>query len=179
MKFVGSGLLKRVPLALATVAALATLGCSAVEKATDAVQDAGKSDTARANVGDCINVIESSMINSETEPVDCAADTAVYRVAQVHDQKTECHEDYTSYEETLNGGTTAFLCLAPNFKQDLCYNESMMTGYKYVACSAPEASFRVVQRIDGQADETLCGEEADQVLLLTEEKTTFCLGDPV
>ncbi|WP_431969426.1 LppU/SCO3897 family protein [Nocardia sp. bgisy134] len=178
MKFVGSGILTRLPLALATVAALGALGCSAVEKGAQVVQDAGKSDTARANVGDCINVIEGSMIDSKTEPVDCSSDKAVYKVVQVFDNKTECHEDYTSYEETLNGGTTAFLCLAPNFKQGLCYNESMLTGYKFVACTASEASFKVVQRIDGQADEQLCGEDADKFLTLAEPKTTFCLGSP-
>ncbi|WP_227998920.1 LppU/SCO3897 family protein [Nocardia australiensis] len=182
MSFVGTKLFSRLPMALMAVAALSVVGCSAVEEAVDkgtqAVQDAGKSDTARAKVGDCINVISASVVNSETEPVDCSSEKAVYKVAQVFDEKADCHEDYTSYEETLNGGTRAFLCLAPNFKQGSCYNDGMMTGYKYVDCAASEADFRVTQRIDGQSDEQLCGEDADKVITLTDPKTTFCLGDP-
>ncbi|MFF2087620.1 hypothetical protein ACFVVM_27915 [Nocardia sp. NPDC058176] len=177
MTFTGKGMVSRFAIALLAVAALGAAGCSAVDKVTEVAKDAGKSETARAKVGDCINVISASMINSETEPADCASETAVYKVVQVFDTKTECHEDYTSYEETWgSGGTVAFLCLAPNFKQDSCYNEGMMTGYKHVPCTADNASFKVVSRVDGQVDEQLCGEDADQVLLLAEPATTFCLG---
>lgn len=157
---------------------LTLAGCSLAQKGADAVKDASKSDTARAKVGDCINVLKGSMIDSKTEPVDCASEKAVYKVAQVFDAKADCSSDYTSYEETLNGGTTAFLCLAPNFKQDSCYHESMLTGYQFADCASSEASFRVLARVDGQSDENLCGADADSVITLADPKTTFCLGKP-
>ncbi|MEU7630894.1 hypothetical protein AB0C34_13045 [Nocardia sp. NPDC049220] len=174
MKFPGARLLARIVLALVAVAAVAVTlaGCSLVE-------DASKSDTAKAAVGDCINVIESSAVDSKTEPVDCSSDNAVYKVAQSYDKKTECAADYTSYEEMLGGGTTAFLCLAPNFKEGNCYNESRVSGYKHVDCGSSEATFRVLKRIDGKADELLCGEDATGFHLIEEDpKATFCTGKP-
>ncbi|MFE7722852.1 hypothetical protein ACFU44_27890 [Nocardia rhizosphaerihabitans] len=177
MTFTGKGMVSRFALALLAVMALGAAGCSAVDKVTEVAQDAGKSDTARSKVGDCINVISASVVDSDTEPVACSAENAVYQVVQVHDKKVDCHEDYTSYEETFgSGGTIAFLCLAPNFKQGSCYNEGMMTGYKFVPCTAADASFKVVSRIDGQVDEQLCGEDADSVLVVNDPKITYCLG---
>ncbi|WP_067814039.1 LppU/SCO3897 family protein [Nocardia inohanensis] len=167
----------RLPLAVAACA-LALTGCSAIEKGTQAVKDAGKSDTGRAKVGDCINVIKGSMFDSKTEPVDCASAKAVYQVAKVFDSKADCAADYTSYEETLNGGTTAFLCLAPNFQQGACYHESMLTGYQFADCASTEASFRVLERFDGQSDENLCGADTNSVITLSDRPTTFCLGKP-
>ncbi|WKG11294.1 hypothetical protein QX204_07495 [Nocardia sp. PE-7] len=177
MTFTGKGMVSRFSLALLAVTALGAAGCSAIDKVSDVAKDASKSDTARSKVGECINVISASMIDSKTEPVACSAENAVYQVVQVHDKKVECHEDYTSYEETFgSGGTVAFLCLAPNFTEGSCYNEGMMTGYKFVPCTASDASFKVVSRVDGQVDEQLCGEDADQVLVVNDPKITYCLG---
>ncbi|MBL1079184.1 hypothetical protein JK358_32745 [Nocardia sp. 2] len=167
-----------VTFAVIAAAMLALAGCSAVEKGVQAIEDAPKSDTARAKVGDCINVIKASTIDSETEPVACTDNRAVYQVAEVHDSKVECSADYTSYEETLGSGTLAYMCLAPNFKEGLCYSDSMLTGYKYVDCAASEASFKVLQRIDGQADGELCSADANQYFTLTKPPTTFCTGSP-
>ncbi|MFE5289329.1 hypothetical protein ACFRAQ_30545 [Nocardia sp. NPDC056611] len=174
MKLAGTRPLVRLVLALVAVAVavFAVSGCSAL-------QNASKSDTAKSKVGDCINVIEGSATDSKTAPVDCSDQKAVYKVAAVADKKTDCKEEQTSYEETLNGGTTAFLCLSPNFKKGSCYNESQTTGYKFVACTAPEASFKVIDRIDGQADEFACDPStAIGFRIVPEPKTTFCLGNP-
>ncbi|MFJ9363062.1 hypothetical protein ACIRRA_01390 [Nocardia sp. NPDC101769] len=174
MKFAGTRTLVRLVLALVAVAVavLAVSGCSMLK-------DASKSDTAKSKVGDCINVIEGSATDSKTTPVDCSDQKAVYKVAAVYDKKTDCKEEETSYEETLNGGTTAFLCLSPNFKEGACYNESPSTGYKYVACTAPEASFKVLKRIEGQDDEFACdANTATSFRIVHDPKTTFCLGNP-
>ncbi|WP_040803570.1 LppU/SCO3897 family protein [Nocardia concava] len=174
MKFAGTRTLTRLVLALVAVAVavLAASGCSMLK-------DASKSDTAKSKVGDCINVIEGSATNSKTAPVACSDQKAVYVVAGVYDKKTECKEEQTSYEETVNGGTTAFLCLSPNFKQGACYNESATTGYKFVDCTAPEASFKVLKRIDGTADEFQCDTAtAIGFRVVPDPKTTFCLGNP-
>lgn len=171
-------LLRRVGIAIVAAATLTAAGCSLTEKASNAVEDAGKSDAARSKVGDCINVIEGSMIDSELERIDCASDKAVYRVVQVFGQKTECDPDYTSYEETLGNATRAFLCLAPNFKEGACYHEDSMTGFQYAPCGTSDASFRVTQRIDGVADETRCAEDTYQIITLADPPTTFCLDRP-
>jgi hypothetical protein len=173
VKFPGTRLLARIVLGLLAVVAvaIAVTGCSAVK-------DASKSDTAKSQVGDCINVIKGSAVDSKTEPVDCSSEKAVYKIVQTYDKKTECADDYTSYEETLNGGTTAFLCLAPNFKQGSCYIDNTLTGYQFSDCAATEATFRVMQRIDGQVDELLCGADSEKFITVADPKTTFCLGNP-
>lgn len=174
MKFAGTRPILRLVLALVAVAvaAFAVTGCSMVK-------DASKSDTAKSKVGDCINVIEGSATDSKTQPVDCTDQKAVYKVAAVYDKKTDCKDEQTSYEETLNGGTTSFLCLNPNFKEGACYNESQTTGYKFVQCTAAEASFKVLKRIDGQADEFQCDTNtAIGFRIVDDPKTTFCLGNP-
>lgn len=171
MKFPGTRLLARIVLALLAVAAVAVTGCSAINGAS-------KSDTAKAKVGDCINVIKGSAADSKTEPVDCSSEKAVYKIVQTYDKKTDCAKDYTSYEETLNGGTTAFLCLAPNFKQGSCYIDNNLTGYQFSDCAATDATFKVIQRIDGQVDELLCGSDSDKFITVSDPKTTFCLGKP-
>ncbi|MBL1077642.1 hypothetical protein JK358_24875 [Nocardia sp. 2] len=168
MKFAGTRLVTRLGLALVAVAVPAVTGCSMIK-------DASKSDTAKAAVGDCINVLEGA--SAKTEPVDCSSEKAVYKVMQVFDSTTTCKEGYTSYEETLNGGTTAFLCLAPNLKEGVCYNENPSTGYRFVDCTAPEASFKVTKRIDGKADEFECASaDAVNFIVVPDPATTFCLG---
>ncbi|GAB2529093.1 LppU/SCO3897 family protein [Nocardia heshunensis] len=163
----------RLVLALVAVAVavLAVSGCSALK-------DAGKSDTAKSKVGDCINVIEGSASDSKTTPIDCSDEKAVYKVAAVYDTTTTCKEGQTSYEEKSGSTTIASLCLTPNFKEGSCYNENQNT-YKFAACTAPEASFKVIKRIDGQADEFACDTSTTIAFrTIPDPKTTFCLGSP-
>ncbi|WP_158607893.1 LppU/SCO3897 family protein [Nocardia panacis] len=161
---------RALPMVLVALS-MALTGCSAAQ---EAVNNIGKSDTGRSKVGDCINVIEGSIVDSKTEPVDCASPKAVYKVAKVYGAKTECAADYTSYEETMKGMTRAFLCLAPNFQQGSCYKDNMLTGYTFAECTPSKASFRVVSRIDGQSDENLCGSDADSAITVPDPKVTFC-----
>ncbi|MFC9440913.1 hypothetical protein [Nocardia sp. NPDC057030] len=170
MKFPGARLLARVVLALVAVAAVIVtlVGCSS---AKDDSKSGGS-----AKVGDCI--VKGASADAKTETVDCSSDKAVYKIAQSSDKKVDCATDYTAYQANLAGGT-AFLCLAPNFKQGSCYNESSAAGVKNVDCGSTEATFKVVKRIDGEADELLCGADADSFRLISEApKTTFCLAKP-
>ncbi len=170
MKFAGPRPIAGLVLVLTAVAALAVTGCSMVS-------DAAKSDTARAKVGDCINVREGSPADSKTEPVDCSAANAVYKVKSVSDKKQDCGAEYSSYEETFNGGTSAFLCLAPNLKQGSCYHDDKTTGFSFAECDSTEATVKVVKRVDGQNDEFLCDANST-FLTLSDPKTTFCLANP-
>ncbi|WP_036568402.1 hypothetical protein [Nocardia sp. BMG51109] len=156
--------------ALLAVLLPAAAGCSMVG-------DASRSDTARAQVGDCIDVAEGSITASKTEPIDCAADRAVYTIVSASDTARNCGPEYSSYEETFRGGTTAFLCLAPNLKQGNCYRQDRQTGFAYADCTSPEATVRVVARIDGRSDQSLCAPNGT-FLLLSRPETTFCLANP-
>ncbi|WP_280269578.1 LppU/SCO3897 family protein [Nocardia wallacei] len=149
---------------------VALAGCSVM-------QSASKSDTARAQTGQCIDVREGSVTASRTEPVDCSSERAVYTVMSASETKRDCGTEYSSYEETFHGGTTAFLCLAPNLKQGSCYHRDRDTGFAYADCAAPEATVRVAARIDGRSDESLCAADAT-FLVLSDPETTFCLENP-
>jgi hypothetical protein len=162
----GTRLIVRFVPVLVAVAALTVTGCSA---------GSGKSDTARAKVGDCIDVLQSST-TAETTPVDCASDKAVYKVVSTSDQKPDCGTEYTSYQENYAGGT-AHLCLAPNLRQGRCYHEDRDTGFSYADCASSAATVKVVKRVDGSSDEFLCDSNAT-FLTLSNPKTTFCLADP-
>ncbi|WP_405167413.1 hypothetical protein OG203_21450 [Nocardia sp. NBC_01499] len=167
MKFPGARLLARVVLALVAVAAVivTVVGCSSAK-------DDSKSGTGAGKVGDC--VIKGASADAKAEPVDCSSEKAVYKIAQSSDKKIDCATDYTPYQ----AGST-FLCLAPNFKQGSCYSESTTAGFTNVDCGATGASFKVVKRIDGDADELLCGADADSFRLISEApKITFCLAKP-
>ncbi|WP_232110814.1 LppU/SCO3897 family protein [Nocardia wallacei] len=141
------------------------------------MQSASRTDTARAQVGDCIHVIEGSTTDSRTEPVDCASERAVYTVMSTSPTRADCGREYSSYEETFHGGTTAFLCLAPNLKPGSCYHQDRDTGFAYADCASAAATVRVVARIDGRHDSSLCDPSATY-LLLSEPKTTFCMVNP-
>ncbi|QIS17527.1 LppU/SCO3897 family protein [Nocardia terpenica] len=170
MKFAGTRLITRLVLALVAmaVAALAVTGCLS----------SGKSDTAGAKVGDCINVTESSATAAKTKPVDCSSDQAVYKVMSTSGQKKDCGTEYSSYEEKNAGGsTTAFLCLAPNLKQGSCYHQDKDTGFSLADCTATAATVKVVKRVDGKSDEFLC-DSGSTFLTVSDPKTTFCLANP-
>ncbi len=164
-------LLARIVLALLAVGALVAVvtGCSALDNAS-------KSDTAKAKVGDCINVTDSSSSATKSAPEDCSSPKAVYRVVKTADQKLECAAEYTTYTEDLVSGGKAYMCLAPNFKKGSCYADVGANPYKYVDCSSAEASFKVVQRIDGEANELGCGADATSFVTVPDPKVTFCLG---
>lgn len=169
--FPGTRLLARIVLALVAVAALAATGCSAID-------DASKSDTAKANVGDCIKVTNNSPDATESQPVDCSATEAVYKVFQTSDKELQCAPEYTTYTEPLAGGGKAYMCLAPNFKQGSCYADVGTNPYQYVDCGSTEAAFKVLQRIEGQVDEMLCGGESTRFITVPDPKLTYCLGKP-
>jgi hypothetical protein len=171
VKFPGARLLARVVLALVAVAAVvvAVVGCSS--------SDTSGTTADSAKVGSCLDGIKGATVDVKTGSVDCSSEKAVYKIAQTADKKGACSTDYT--EASVAGGSAAFLCLVPNFKQGSCYNENPASGFKQVDCGATEATFRVVKRVDGEADELLCGQDADSFRLISAApKTTYCLAKP-
>nr|WP_198429120.1 hypothetical protein [Nocardia bovistercoris] len=161
-----------VPALLAVAAATAAItGCSTVDDLT-------KSDVAKTKVGDCINFTNNSATDAKGEQVDCSSPKGVYKVFQVFDTASTCASEYTSYTEPLASGGTTFMCLAPNFQQDSCYNDVGSSPYKWVECTSTEATFKVLQRVDGQTDEMLCGPDSDQFFVIPDPKTLYCAGKP-
>ncbi|MEV6274121.1 hypothetical protein [Nocardia sp. NPDC051832] len=157
----------RFPGALLAVAAIAVAvtGCS---------DDSSKSGVAQTKVGDCINITDNAPNATKGEPIDCASPKAVYKVFQTFDKDTPCASGYTRYSAQPGSG---FMCLAPNFKQDSCYNEVGSAPYKWAECGTKEATIKVVKRVDGSADEFECSGSAN-FITVADPKTVFCLGKP-
>lgn len=163
VKFPGAGLLARIVLALAAVAAvaIALTGCSSSS-------DSGASGKPKA--GDCVAALEAGAADAKS--IDCSSDKAIYRVAKAYDKKTDC-----SVGNIGQKSGDGYLCLAPNFKTGKCYLDSGATRWQQVDCASTEAAaVKVVERIDGKADELSCGAGAEKFLTLEEPKTTYCLA---
>ncbi|MEV0250419.1 hypothetical protein AB0H76_27750 [Nocardia sp. NPDC050712] len=164
----------RFPGALLAVAAIAVAvtGCSAVDNAS-------KSDVAKTKVGDCINITDNASNDTKGEAIDCSSPKAVYKVFQTFDNQTACPTtDYTTYTEQRPSGGTTFMCLAPNLKQDSCYNDVGTSPYKWADCGTPEATIKVLQRLEGTTDEMQCPEDTQTYITVPDPKALFCLGAP-
>ncbi|RDI61442.1 LppU/SCO3897 family protein [Nocardia pseudobrasiliensis] len=150
-----------------TVAVGAVTGCSVTELSA----------TARAKAGDCLAVAEGAATQARTEPTDCSSARTVYTVVSNSDHRRDCGSEYASYEETSAGETVAYLCLAPDLKQNSCYHRDSATGFATADCADSQATVRVVARVDGRADRELCAPPATY-LTVSEPKTTFCFVNP-
>ncbi|MEU8897929.1 hypothetical protein [Nocardia sp. NPDC048505] len=164
MKFPGAFL------AVAAIA-VAVTGCSAVDNAS-------KSDVAKTKVGDCINITKNDANDPAGESIDCSSPKAVYKVFQTFDNQTACPTtDYTTYTEQRPSGGTTFMCLAPNLKQDSCYNDGS-GALKWADCAAPDATIKVLQRVEGSSDEMQCPDTTETFITVPDPKALFCLGKP-
>ncbi len=168
-----SALLKRLllPVLALSVVAFIGSGCSLIDKAT-------KSETARANVGDCIKVNKASDTDADTETIDCASDDAIYKVAKTSDAQISCpSQAYSTYTETLGNSTSAYLCLVPNLKEGKCYKDEP-SNIVPIACTDPGATFKITKKVDGQEDENLCAEADNQYMTFPDPKLTYCMQEP-
>ncbi|MFD6391016.1 LppU/SCO3897 family protein [Nocardia sp. NPDC055029] len=169
MIFPGKRLLARIVFApVATVALVgAVVACS-----SDSDSSAGA-----ATKGACVEVTDNAADAMKATVGDCSAATSNYRIVQVGTAPLTCAVSDATFNGTV-GDTKTALCLAPNFAQGSCYADAGKRPAEAVACTAPEATFKVVKRIDGVADELECGTDATQFRTVADPKTTFCMAKP-
>ncbi|KAF0848054.1 LppU/SCO3897 family protein [Nocardia caishijiensis] len=168
MFFPGKRLLVR--LVFAPVAAVALVGAAA------ACSGEGDASSAPA-VGSCVEVTDNAVDAMKATVGDCSSATSNYRIAQVGAAPLNCTAQNASFNGTV-GDTKTGLCLSPNFAEGACYADAGTRPVETVDCTAPEATFKVVKRIDGETDELLCGMDATQFRTVPDPKTTFCLAKP-
>lgn len=169
MNFPGTRLLARF--VLAPVAAVALVGAAAACSSGD---DAG---TGKPVAGACVDVTDNAAGKMTASVLDCGSAQADYRIVKAGDAPQECAADNAGFTGTV-AGAAANLCLVPNFAQGSCYADAGKRPAKQVDCTAAEATFKVVKRIDGQADEMLCGADATQFRTIADPKATLCLAKP-
>lgn len=167
MRYPGKRLLARLVLApMATVALVgAVVACSSSEESADAVA-----------AGSCVEVTDNTIDAMTATVGDCSSAAAAYRIVEAGTALT-CAPDNATFTGKV-GDTETELCLAPNFAQGNCYADAGTRPATTVDCTAPEATFKVVKRIDGETDELLCDTDATQFRTVPDPKTTFCLAKP-
>ncbi|MFD3592060.1 hypothetical protein ACFWU5_04975 [Nocardia sp. NPDC058640] len=124
--------------------------------------------------GSCVEVTDNTADAMKATVGDCSSATSSYRIVKVG---ADCAADNAVFTGTVGDAKSA-LCLAPNFAQGACYAEAGKRPAEAVACTAPEVSFKVIQRIDGETDEMLCGTDASLYRTVPDPKTTFCMAKP-
>ncbi|APE33109.1 hypothetical protein BOX37_03035 [Nocardia mangyaensis] len=170
MKYPGKRLLAR--LVFAPVAAVALVGAAVACSSAD---DSAAGDTVA--VGSCVEVTDNAVEAMTATLGDCSSATADYRIVRTGAAPLTCAADNATFDGTV-GTTETGLCLAPNFAQGSCYADAGTRPATAIDCTAPEATFKVVKRIDGETDELLCDMDATQFRTVPDPKTTFCLAKP-
>ncbi|MEU2000591.1 hypothetical protein ACH47B_07050 [Rhodococcus sp. NPDC019627] len=154
--------------AVVLLAAVAAVGLFTVRSA----------DQNSLDVGDCVFFESASTTAAETEHEkrDCSDDDATYEVATKQDGDVQCGDDYFSYTLVGEDDTVeSTLCLIPNMVKDSCYlledDGRIVPG----VCSQPD-TVTVVERVDGQDDESLCNQfDAAFPIAFSEPQRTYCI----
>ena len=158
-----------------TTAADTTGGSTSEEEPTTTTEETTEvsGDAIDAQPGDCIKVNAASATDADVEIVDCSTDEAIYRVATREEIDTEtCPSDaYVTYTEEGR----LLLCLQLNTRDGDCLQVTD-TDDKRVDCTSPDATYQVVEVLDGVDDETQCGDDTTDVITYPQPPLTICLG---
>jgi hypothetical protein len=138
----------------------------------ETTQDSGQAIDAQP--GDCIKVNIASETNADVETVDCSTDEAIYKVATREETDTgSCQtEAYVSYTEEGQ----LLLCLQLNVREGDCLQVTD-TDDKRVACTSPDATYKVIGVHDVD-DESQCAAESTDVITYPQPPLTICLAAP-
>jgi hypothetical protein len=128
-----------------------------------------------AQPGDCIKVNVASATNADVETVDCAQPDAMYRVATREESDTgTCPNDqYVSYTEEGQ----LLLCLQLNVTKGDCITVGSSED-KRIECTSSDATYKVLDVLDGVDDETKCAGATTNVITYPQPPLTICLGSP-
>jgi hypothetical protein len=117
-----------------------------------------------ARVGDCVKAVGAGPKLTDVEKVDCTAPDAAYKVATRGGRYDPCGDvAYGSYGQRQGKRSGYTLCLMLNAKQGDCFQQTVgfPTGQATkVACGAG-ATYRVTKFVEGVADKTQCGRNAE------------------
>ncbi|MFI7676115.1 hypothetical protein [Actinophytocola sp. NPDC049390] len=151
----------------------ASEGGATEETATEETVEPGEAIDAQP--GDCIKVNVASATNADVETVDCSLPEAMYRVATREETDTEtCPNDqYVSYTEEGQ----LLLCLQLNVAKGDCLAVTDAEDTR-VECTSPDATYEVIDVLDGVDDETRCADTATDVFTYPKPPLTICLGTP-
>jgi hypothetical protein len=109
-------------------------------------------------VGDCLGDAPSGRPDTELKHVDCSSPDAIWQLAAIANDNTACPDgkrDGSIYKLVISGSTT--FCLAANFTEGVCYfHDRGQDVYTHEDCSDLRANFKVVKRVDGSTDTSIC-----------------------
>jgi hypothetical protein len=148
-------------------------GTSANDEPVEEPVDPGEAIDAQP--GDCIKVNVASATNADVETVDCSLPDAMYRVATREETDTgSCPNDqYVSYTEEGQ----LLLCLQLNVAKGDCISVGSSED-KRTECTSADATYQVLDVLDGVDDETKCADTTTNVITYPQPPLTICLGSP-
>ncbi|TSE01439.1 hypothetical protein FOS14_02480 [Skermania sp. ID1734] len=130
-------------------------------------------------VGDCVyfSKLSSNASESDHEKRSCSDADATYEVATLVDGKGSCTSrdlPFNLVDQDDNSKVRQTLCLVPNLREGACYQRMPDQRITTSACSDPNA-IKIVKRIDGKADESLCEETGpDSAAVYKQPPRTYC-----
>ena len=148
---------------------------SATEDETTTEETADPGEAIDAQPGDCIRVNVASATNADVETVDCSLPEAIYKVAtrEETDKETCPNDQYVSYTEEGQ----LLLCLQLNVTKGDCLAVTDAEDTR-AECTSPDATYEVVDVLDGVDDETRCPDATTDVITYPQPPLTICLGSP-
>lgn len=140
-----------------------------------------KTATTAANVGDCIKVTSSTLIDPKTEQAPCTDPTALFMVTETGGGDVKCDPNEPSYVQGKDtDDPSARVCLRYNLAVGDCLDEGAISSSvpKKVDCSTPTSTTAKLVSIDlTSADESKCAADTTP-LPLVKRNIVYCFGDP-
>ncbi|MER5389783.1 hypothetical protein [Saccharopolyspora sp. NPDC002686] len=120
--------------------------------------------------GECVNVTNASTVRPQWESAPCGSQESDYKVAEQHDGRANCGEEYASVEKR---GDYA-LCMVPDLKVGDCTDDPITGIAVKISCSAPDASLEVTTVVNDSRGDPACTDEADQYQAWNKPPLTIC-----
>mgnify|MGYP006876022044 CR=1 FL=1 len=155
--------------AVLLVGALVAIGVVAVTIGNSSDLEAGK----------CVEFssLSQNAADSKYEIKDCSDDAATFEVASKTEGTATCNENdltYTLVEKNDTAKVQETVCMVPNLKEGKCYVHQDDGRFVVSGCEAADAA-KVVKRVDGKADESLCAEyPPDSAVTYQKPARTYC-----
>ena len=138
-----------------------------------------RSDTARANVGECVNVKNSSTIgNADTETIDCGDPKASYVITETGGSDIKCDENEAEYTESGRGAKSSKVCMRPNLKEGECFDfgaTSIDIGKKVACAGAGTNAAKLVNLYTDTIDESKC-QYPQGAVAVKKRNILYCFG---
>ena len=132
------------------------------------------SDTLNSEVGDCVQITDSSPTNAKTAKVDCASPDADAVVTEVGDTVNCAATEY----QFSRSGQDGRVCMRPNLKDNTCYivGAKAKNGLTQATdCASPDATIKVLKVLTDTVDRAGCP-QGSEATVLDQRRVVYCIA---